>query len=268
LIKKPWFLLLIFLFVSLGSGLLLAPRGAQARDLAQAAYHTPTPNAQGQIFYTVQEGDNCTRIFLLTGVTIDDLVILNSLTAACEIYPGMQLLLAQVDPVTPAPVEIQPLPVPGLPTSTPFEGFGQICVALFEDLDGNQRRSINEFFLGGGVVSVNNRIGTFSRTLETVGGNPDLVNPVCFDEVPEGEYNLSMGIPDGYNPTTSMNYSIEVIAGDVIVVDFGAQPSTQMAEIEVPVSQQRSPLLLVMGLFLLAGGAGLAYFFLRAKMKA
>lgn len=77
-----------------------------------------------------------------------------------------------------------------------------------------------------------------------------------------------MGIPDGYNPTTSMNYSIEVIAGDVIVVDFGAQPSTQMAEIEVPVSQQRSPLLLVMGLFLLAGGAGLAYFFLRAKMKA
>jgi hypothetical protein len=41
-----------------------------------------------------------------------------------------------------------------------------------------------------------------------------------------------------------------------------------MAEIEVPVSQQRSPLLLVMGLFLLAGGAGLAYFFLRAKMKA
>ena len=141
-------------------------------------------------------------------------------------------------------------------------------MALFEDLDGNQRRSINEFFLGGGVVSVNNRIGTFSRTLETVGGNPDLVNPVCFDEVPEGEYNLSMGIPDGYNPTTSMNYSIEVIAGDVIVVDFGAQPSTQMAEIEVPVSQQRSPLLLVMGLFLLAGGAGLAYFFLRAKMKA
>ena len=103
---------------------------------------------------------------------------------------------------------------------------------------------------------------------QTVGGNPDLVNPVCFDEVPEGEYNLSMGIPDGYNPTTSMNYSIEVTAGDVIVVDFGAQPSTQMAELEVPVSQERSPLLLVMGLFLLAGGAGLAYFFLRAKMKA
>jgi hypothetical protein len=65
-----------------------------------------------------------------------------------------------------------------------------------------------------------------------------------------------------------MNYALQVTAGDVIVVDFGAQPSTQMVEVDLTPSAGRSPLLLVIGLFLLAGGAGLAFFFLRLRMKS
>lgn len=255
------------LCVGVGAMLMVFTQAVQARDQAQAAYQTPTPNALGQVLYTVEEGDSCTRIFLLTGVSIDDIVILNSLSGGCEIYPGQQLILAQVEPASPTPLGPLRTATPGPPTPTPFEGHAQICVALFEDLDGNQRRSTNEFYLGGGVISVSNRIGTFSQTRETVGGNPDLVSPVCFDEVPEGEYNLSMGIPDNYNPTTSMNYALKVSAGDTIVVDFGAQPRTQMAEVEIPASAERSPFLLVIGLLLLAGGAGLAIFFLRSKMN-
>jgi len=40
-----------------------------------------------------------------------------------------------------------------------------------------------------------------------------------------------------------------------------------MAEVEIPASAERSPFLLVIGLLLLAGGAGLAIFFLRSKMN-
>jgi hypothetical protein len=65
-----------------------------------------------------------------------------------------------------------------------------------------------------------------------------------------------------------MNYSLMVTAGDTIVVDFGAQPSTQMVDMEVESGGGRSPLLLAIGLFLLAGGAGLAFFFLRTRMNA
>jgi hypothetical protein len=75
-----------------------------------------------------------------------------------------------------------------------------------------------------------------------------------------------MGIPDGYNPTTSMNYSLSVSAGDTVVVDFGAQPSTSLSEAEVAPGESRSPLLLAIGLFLLAGGAGLAFSFIRSRM--
>ncbi len=193
---------------------------------------------------------------------------MNNLDADCAVFPGQQLLLGEVDPVTPTPEGPQPTATPGPPTPTPFEGNAQICTALFEDLDGNQRRSANEMYLGGGVISVSNRIGTFSETQETVGGDPELVGPVCFEDVPEGEYNLSMGIPDGYNPTTTMNYALTVTAGDTVVVDFGAQPSNQLSEAEVAPGENRSPLLLAIGLFLLAGGAGLAFFFIRSRMTS
>lgn len=263
--KRFWFYFLTLTL--LVSALIMRLGAVQARAVQQAAYQTPTPNELGQIFYIVQEGDTCTRIFLLTGVSIEEIVVLNALTGACDIIPGQQLLLGEVDPVTPTPEGPLPTETPGPPTPTPFEGTSQICVALFEDLDGNQRRSPNELYLGGGVISVSNRIGTFSETKETVGGDPAIVGPVCFEDVPEGEFNLSMGIPDGYNPTTSMNYTLSVSAGDTVVVDFGAQPSTQMNNTEVTPGGGRSPLLLAMGLFLLAGGAGLAFFFIRSRME-
>jgi len=266
--KRTCLCLLILSVLVLGSALVVASRGVQARVLAQAAYQTPTPNANGQILYTVQEGDSCTRIFLLTGVSIEDIILLNSLTAACDIIPGQQLLLGEVEPSTATPEGLQQTATPGAPTPTPFEGTGQICVALFEDLDGNQRRAPEEFYLDGGVISVSNRIGTYSETQETVGGDPELVELVCFEDLPEGEYNLSMGIPEGFNPTTSMNYSLMVTAGDTIVVDFGAQPNTQMIEADLPTEDGRSPFLLVIGLFLLAIGAGLAFFFIRTRTKS
>jgi len=265
MMKKSWLFLVMITVVTLGAARMTLA-DVQARDLQQAAYQTPTPNLDGQILYTVQEGDTCTRIFLLTGVSIDEIISLNNLEEDCAVFPGQQVLLGQVDPVTPTPEGPLPTATLGPPTPTPFEGTAQVCVALFEDLDGNQRRASNEIYLGGGVISISNRVGTFSETKETVGGDPALVDLTCFDDVPEGEYNLSMGIPDGYNPTTSMNYALSVTAGDTIVVDFGAQPTTQITAAEIAPEAQRSPLFLVIGLLLVAGGAVLAIFFIRSSL--
>ena len=246
---------------------------------AQASFQTPTPNADGQIIYTVQDGDTCTRIFLLTGVTIDQLITLNNLDAECTLYPSQNLILGTVEPRTATPVGPLPTPTPPGPTPTPFEGTAQLCVLLFEDLDGNQMRSEGEFYLGGGIVSVNNRAGTYSETMETNGGNPDLfamecftadcVAFQCFEDIPEGNYNLSMGVPEGYIATTSLNVALEVTAGDTILIDFGAQPSSSSITEDSPDGQQgRSPLLLAIGLILVAGGAGLTFFFIRSRGKS
>lgn len=259
--------LVILALLMVGAVLVLGQKDVYASALQQGSYQTATPNADGQILYTVQEGDTCIRVFLITGVSVDDIITLNDLGPECDIFPSQQLLLAQLDPATSTPEGPLPTATLGPPTPTPFEGTGQVCVALFEDLDGNQRRSPNELYLGGGVISVSNRVGTYSQTQQTVGGDPAVVDlMVCFEDLEEGEYNLSMGVPDGYNPTTSMNYALMVTAGDTVVVDFGAQPSTQMIDAEVVPGEGRSPLLLVIGLFLLAGGAGLAFFFIRSRM--
>ncbi len=243
---------------------------------AQATFQTPTPNAEGQIIYTVQEGDTCTRIFLLTGVTIDEIITLNNLDAECSLIPSQNLLLGTVEPQPATPVGPVPTPTRPGPTPTPFEGSAQLCVVLFEDLDGNQMRSEGEFYLRGGVVSVNNRAGTYSETMETIGGDPNLfaiecfaadcVEFQCFEDIPEGNYNLSMGVPEGYIATTSLNVAVEVTAGDTILIDFGAQPSSQIVvEDSSEVGQDRSPLLLAIGLILLASGAGLTFFFIRSR---
>ena len=255
--------------ILVGLVLALSVAGVEARPQPQASYQTPTPNAEGQIFYTVQEGDTCTRIFLLTGVPIDEIIAANNLTSECVLTPGQQLLIAQLEPATPMPEGPAPTPTPGPPTPTPFDGNGEVCVVLFEDLDGNQMRTESEFYLEDGVVSMSNRAGTFSETIETVGGDPALIEPACFENVPEGEYNLSMGIPEAYIATTSLNVPLEVSAGDTIVIDFGAQPSSQAPELDEPAQGGgRSPLLLVIGILFLAGGGALTFFFIRSRLRS
>ncbi len=268
--KKLKFGLFIVGLILFGIFLNVLHKPVNADSLPQSSYQTPTPNAEGQIIYVVQEGDNCTRVFLLTGVSIDQIITLNNLEADCNIFPSQELVLGVVEPATATPEGPTPTPTQGLPTPTPFDGNGDVCIVLYEDLDGNQKRSETEFYLSGGVISINNRSGTYSETGDTVGGDPELTEPLCFEDIPEGEYNLTMGIPEGYNPTTSMNYALTVTAGDTIVVDFGAQPGSQLIATEVPNNGDgsgRSPLFLVIGLFLLAGGAGLAFFFLRSRQE-
>jgi LysM repeat protein len=264
--KQNRILFITLVLALIAAAILLVSIPASADSLHQAVYNTPTPNANGQIIYAVQQGDNCTTIYLKTGVSIDQLIALNNLSGDCEVFPDQELILGTVDPATatlPGPVQS---PTPGAATPTPSEGSGEVCVVLFEDLDGNQMRAETELYLSGGVISINNRSGTYSETEETTGGDPAIVEPVCFEEVPEGEYNLSLGIPDGYIATTSLNYALTVSPGDTVVIGFGAQPASQMNDIDQEdVNGGRSPLFLAIGLIFLAGGAGLAFFYIRSR---
>jgi hypothetical protein len=266
--KKLIVIPIIAVMLLLGTLLVSAPQGVTADSLAQSSYQTPTPDADGKIIYTVQEGENCTRIFLLTGVSIEQIIQLNGLDEDCSISPNQQLLLATVAPPTATPEGPTPTPTQAPPTPTPFAGMAEVCVSLFEDLDGNRMRTTGEYYLAGGVVSINNREGTFSQTWNTISGDPDFVDLNCLENVPQGEYNLSMGIPAGYNATTTLNYALTVTAGDTVVVDFGAQPSSLVSPTEeITQGESRSPIFLIIGLFLLAGGAGLAFFFIRSRQN-
>jgi hypothetical protein len=222
----------------------------------QVVYQTPTARPDGRVIYIVQANDSCLRIQLLTKVTIDQLRDLNKLDQNCTIRPGQELLLAVVTPVASPTPNPKLSPTPLLPTPTVPKGNGKICVTLFDDVNGDAVHEDTEDPIGGGAVSITDQIGRVSETINTT-EDPE---PIC-KEVPEGKYNISMAIPSGYNPTKAMNTSVEVLAGDQAIFEFGAQKSTAMPEnpgtTTNPPPQSSSLPLAVVGGILILGGIGL-----------
>jgi len=234
------------------SGWLIPSMTTRAAFPAQLTpFPTPTPGPDGRIIYIVQPGDTLIRISLISGVPIEELRGLNKLTGD-NIIVGQELLLGLGGPViqTPTPGP-SPTPTPELPTPTPLPGTGIICVLLYEDLNGDALRQESENAIPSGAISLAERSGKASFTAESRSGS----DPVCFNDLPEGEYTISVAIPDGYNPTTINTINIKLSAGDETYLDFGAQKNSQsLAEEPTPGRSSSSPLLGIVGVvFLLAG---------------
>jgi hypothetical protein len=253
------------------------------------AIASPTPGPDGRIIYIVQEGDTLWRISAITGISLDELRRLNNLTAEDIIQPGDRLLLGLGGPSS-----IQPTAGPALtptasqPTPTPPIGTGTMCVSVFIDVNGDALRQDEEPDLEGSAISIGNREGTISLSEEATGG----LIPRCYEdielgiydipgtraecisivycalELDQGQYNISVAVPEGYNATTSMDHVQDLEAGYQTFLDFGAQPNSETAA-EVPVipeaGEERSPLLAIIGagLLVLGIGLGIAAFFIR-----
>ncbi len=259
---------LLVIALALASAILLWSAANSQPASAQAVYQTPTPDAEGRIYYIVEEGDTCTRIFLLTNVSIDEIIRLNGLTESCSLITGTKILLGTVAaPALTQTAMPSPTIAPELitPTPTPEPGFAKVCIVLFNDLDGTGMRTEGETYLYGGVVSINDRLGQVSLTGTTVAGNPDEVDPLCFENIPEGSYNITVAIPDGFNATTITNYPLEVKAGEQATIDFGAQVATAAPGEQAAAASGRSPILGIVGAVVLAAGIGLGFVMWRPR---
>ena len=247
--------ILLSIGLLLTSGLLfLLVLPAAANPQSQAYYQTPTPGPDGRILYIVKPGDSCLSISLLTGMDVTQLRLLNNLDEECFLTEGQQLLLGVIEEEQPT-AGPSPTPTQPLPTPTPFNGNGEICVYLFDDINGNAMAEESETGIIGGAISITDREGQISKTQNTESNEP-----ACFVDLPEGEYNISVAPPEGYNPTTTMNYPLTLNAGDYSIVDFGAQISSQ-AEAPAEEDGNRSPILGILGGVLLLAGVGLGIYF-------
>jgi len=238
----------------------------QAAPAAQGVqYATNTPNPNGNIYYKVQSNDTCLRIEYLYGISEVQLRQLNpKLDANCTLSVGDLLLMGIGASSNPTPtLGPSPTPLPPTITPTPFNGTTQICVLLFNDLNGNTFHELTEPLIPGGAISVTEKSGKYSKTLPTSGGT----DPICFTDLPEGDYNISVAIPDNYNPTTSLTTTVHANAGDSISVGFGAQ--SKNTTIAQPENQTNtSPLLGIFGGLLLLAGLGLGWYGLRLRRPA
>ena len=256
--EKKRYLLAVLLLVSITLVWLSNSHPILAAPLPQLTpFLTPTPGPDGRILYKVQQGDTLLRISLIAGVSLDELRGLNNLVGD-NIVVGQELLLGLGGPseVTPTPGP-NPTPTPLLPTPTVVPGAGMLCVLLYDDRNGDAIRQEEETSIPGGAISVSNRSGSFSETAKTDAG----LDPFCFEGLSEGEYTITVAVPEGYNPTTSTNYVLSLKAGDETYLGFGAQVNS-VAELESPEAQgtSRSAVLGVLGGLFLLAGAGLAVF--------
>jgi murein DD-endopeptidase MepM/ murein hydrolase activator NlpD len=230
----------------------------------QQSIPTPTAGADGRIIYVVKPGETCTRVALLNGITVEQLRQLNSkLDQNCALVEGQELLIGIISLAgTPT---AGPSPTPAAPTvsPTPFTGTTEICVLLFNDSNGNALREETEPAVAGGAVSVTENNGEYSAAQNTViPTDPTVYQGTCFSNVPEGSYHITVGIPENYNPTMDLNYSLDVKAGDRAFVDFGIQSKAVVADPSTtnPTEPKTSPIFGIIGGLLLLGGAGLGYY--------
>jgi murein DD-endopeptidase MepM/ murein hydrolase activator NlpD len=247
-------------------GILLPLSGASAAPDMQ--FVTATPGPDGRILYTVVAGDSCLQVAFLHGITVPQLRQFNTrLDENCTLTVGQQLIVGLVSSNIATAGPIATLPSPTL-TATPVSGTTEVCVLLFDDSNGDALRQETELGIEGGAVSLTNLNGSYSQQQNTSAAvDPDTLEPVraCFVDVPSGEYNVSMAVPDTYNPTMLLSYTLTVKAGDRASVDFGAQSKTLTAgqPADTP-TNNRSSLLGIFGFLLLLGGAGLGYYAYRS----
>jgi hypothetical protein len=227
-------------------------------------FPTPTPGSDGRILYIVKDGDTLWRIAAISGLNVADLRDLNNLDPDDIVFPGMQLFLGLGGPTAaestqgPAPTQ-----APSEPTATPVPGNGTLCVLLFEDVNGDSMRQEEETSLAGGAINISNREGSVSITEDTPAHDPlsETADYLCFESLEEGEYNVSVAIPEGYNPTTSLNTPVDLLAGDITYLTFGAQAGSVVIEMEETLPESGSNALLgIVGLVLLLGGVGLGVY--------
>lgn len=235
------------------------PSLVHASPLNQIPIYTPTPGPDGRIIYIVKAGDSLISISIISGVPVDQLRELNKLPDD-NIREGQQLILGLAGPgeTTPTPGPT-PTPTAILPTPSPQPGSGNLCILVFNDINGDSVRQEEEPSIQDSVISISNRSGS----VNLIATMPAGLEPHCFNEIPEGEYTVGAAVPSGFNPTTELDYIIELTAGDNTIIDFGAQERLEAPSVEVaptPTGESKSPILAIFGAVFLILGILLALF--------
>jgi LysM repeat protein len=230
----------------------------------------PTAGPDGNIVYVVQPGDSLWRIAANAGLTVEQLKAMNGLTSDI-VSVGQRLIIGQAAAPTPTPAPSPTIdpnaptattsPPAGAATATPAQAAaagGTVCALIFDDVNGNGRRDDGEGPLAGGQLAVvETSTGQPVQAYLTTGAED---KPHCFENLPAAQYTISAAPPQGYNSTRANSTTLEVAAGSLSNMEFGAQRGSASAS-ESPAATTDDSRRLRTALF---GAAGIMFLLLAA----
>jgi LysM repeat protein len=238
---------------------------------------TQPPDPDGTQYHVVRSGETLGGIAVAYGVTAQEIRDLNGISG--DVIQVGQKLLFRRAVATPIPTST-PTPVMTVeaPTPTPQEvaavpETGELCVALFQDMNSNGQREEEELLVAGGTVSLS---GPANDSYLTDGSD----EPHCFSKLPLGDYTVSVSAPSGYSLVTVPSVQTAISGGSEILLSFGvaelsAAPENSDLSQEDAASNaapaSRSTMLLVGGIgavLLLAALGGLAAYFFVFRKRA
>jgi LysM repeat protein len=186
---------------------------------------TATPDSEGVIYLQVQPGDTLSAIAFRTGISLDELRVLNGLADTDFIQAGQLLIIGIVTPTAPAATETadtpptatntRPAPTPSKTPPPPPRT--AICLVAFADqnLDG--------------IFEVDEQLQTAVAftiyTDEAVIANyvtDGVQEPYCLEALTAGQYQITRSIGRDETLTTSGNRGVQIADGDVILLEFGS----------------------------------------------
>ena len=117
-----------------------------------------------------------------------------------------------------------PEPVPtSTATPEPPKG-GKVCLNAFADDNANGFHDATEGYMGRDTLTIGQ-----GNTIVATGLANGTATPVCFENIPSGEYQVAQIIPAGLETTTAPTTNITVQEGSTVGVEFGSriQPTAQ-----------------------------------------
>ena len=219
----------------------------------------PIVAQEGEIRHTVNAGDTLSSIAVAYGVTVDEILALNSLNREALLSIGQSLLIATIhsdessqdtggtartleneaapddiaalDAASAAPLQtLLPASAAAAPIAQaaaqpldPTRLNAEICFAMYQDDNQNGSFDPDEAYLAAGEIILNDEAGN-----EKISYRPDgLTEPFCVADLPPMRYIARAAAPTGYGLTTSPSLHVNLKDGGRVRVHVGAKSGLQ-----------------------------------------
>ncbi len=187
-----------------------------------------TANPDGSLVHQVVPGQTAEAIAAAYDITLERLLDLNPALGDGTRIQGGQLLTIVPAPQADVPQAITRPPATFTPAAATAiaqaeDTTATACIMVYEDQNGNQFKDVDEPYMAGGMILLEQN----GQTVEQATTDADDA-PTCFSALPAADYVALVTPPEGYTLTSNARRPLALSSGGRITVGFGVAPQSMI----------------------------------------